>query len=107
MTTTGQDAWCVTWLLTEPSRSLANPPLPRDPTTSMSASCESLTSSSAASPTSTADGDLRRRFAGFTRHFVHEILDCAACELRVIAVLGIAAQSPENPGDGADGGRVN
>ena len=26
MTTTGQDAWCTTWLLTEPIRSLAKPP---------------------------------------------------------------------------------
>jgi hypothetical protein len=42
MTTTGQDAWCVTWLLTEPSKSRANPPLPRDPTTSMSASFDAL-----------------------------------------------------------------
>ena len=51
--TTGHVAWCVTWLLTEPMRSRANPPLPRDPTTSMSASREALTSSSAASPVAT------------------------------------------------------
>lgn len=43
----------MTWLLTEPMRSLVNPPLPRDPKTSMSASCEALTSSSAASPAAT------------------------------------------------------
>ncbi len=49
-TTTGQAAWCVTWLLTEPIKRLANPPPPRDPTTSRSASREALTSSSATSP---------------------------------------------------------
>ena len=29
MTTTGQDAWCTTWLLTEPISSRAKPPPPR------------------------------------------------------------------------------
>jgi len=38
MTTTGQCAWWATWLLTDPSSSRPNPPEPREPTTSMSAS---------------------------------------------------------------------
>src|ERR1019366_2619115 len=37
-TTTGQCAWCTTWLLTEPIISRVNPPAPREPTTSRSAS---------------------------------------------------------------------
>src|SRR5215467_10824346 len=53
MTTTGQAAWCVTLLLTEPIRSEVNPPLPRDPTTTISAPCDALTSSSAGSPVTT------------------------------------------------------
>src|ERR1035438_9799493 len=54
MTTTGQTAWWTTWLLTEPITSLANPPLPRDPTTSRSPRREALMSSSAALPVHTS-----------------------------------------------------
>jgi hypothetical protein len=43
----------VILLLTDPSSRLANPPLPRDPTTSRSASRDALTSSSAGSPWTT------------------------------------------------------
>ena len=67
MATTGQVAWCVTLLLTEPIRSLANPPLSRDPTTSMSASCEALTSSSAASPVVALRVTSGTGLAGFAR----------------------------------------
>ena len=35
--TTGQRAWWLTWVLTDPISSQANPPAPRDPTTIMSA----------------------------------------------------------------------
>src|SRR5215472_16942414 len=37
MITTGQGAWCATWLLTDPRASRAKPPAPRDPRTIMSA----------------------------------------------------------------------
>jgi hypothetical protein len=46
-------AWCVTLALTDPNSSVWNPPLPRDPTTSRSASRDALTSSSAGSPWTT------------------------------------------------------
>ena len=36
--TTGQRAWWLTWVLTDPLSSRANPPAPRDPTTIRSAS---------------------------------------------------------------------
>ena len=51
MTTTGQRACWVTWVLTEPSSSRLKPPAPREPTTSMSASAAALRSASAGSAT--------------------------------------------------------
>ena len=39
MMTTGQGASQATWLLTEPTPRWPRPPLPREPTTSRSASC--------------------------------------------------------------------
>jgi hypothetical protein len=47
MTATGQAARCTTWLLTEPSMSLANPPPPREPTATRSESPDALISSTA------------------------------------------------------------
>src|SRR5450755_1103983 len=58
----------------------------RDPTTSMSASREALTSSSAASPGGHAQGHLRHRLVDFARDLVHESLDRHPRELRVRAV---------------------
>jgi hypothetical protein len=49
-TTTGQRACCTTWLLTEPCRSRANPPAPRDPTTTRSASPDASINSFAGYP---------------------------------------------------------
>src|SRR6516165_7842231 len=59
-TTTGQCAWCTTWLLTEPITSLPKPPPPRDPTTIRSAARDASISSGAGKPqiarTVTEDG---------------------------------------------------
>ena len=50
ITTTGQCAWCTTWLLTEPISSLAKPPPPRDPTTIRSAVRDASINSCAGKP---------------------------------------------------------
>jgi len=50
MISTGQVAWWAIWLDTEPSRRLAKPPWPREPTTRRSASFDAVNSTPAAGP---------------------------------------------------------
>src|SRR4051794_6337122 len=53
MTTTGMEAWALTYRLTEPITAAANPPIPRRPTTMMLASCDSSRIACAACPWTT------------------------------------------------------
>jgi hypothetical protein len=107
MTTTGHSAWCVTWLLTEPMRSLANPPLPRDPTTSMSASREALTSSSATSPV-VALTVISGRVSPIS--FATLSTNCRSvfcANSRSWLFSGGGVDAPEDLGGRANGGRAN
>src|SRR5215813_13241222 len=91
MTTTGQAAWCMTLLLTEPIRSEANPPLPRD-----------LDELFRRISRDHLHGDLGRRFADFVRDPLHDFLDRLPNDLGVMRVLGVDMHSSVNAGDRAN-----
>jgi hypothetical protein len=89
MITTGQDAWCVTWLLTEPMRSLVNPAAAAGPQDEHVGVMRGPDALFGRVPRGHGHGDLGCRLADFACDFVHEFLYCHPRQRRVKAVLPV------------------
>src|SRR5262249_10577675 len=86
-TTTGHSPWVATWALTEPVSRPANPPRPREPTTTRQARVDSSTSAAAAPPTTTDVVTVRSGW----RRLVSRAMPSSSCR---------AARSGSSPSNG-------